>query len=298
MPGNAAQAAMSRLRGNASPQALKAVEIELGVQTHTNALAQYGDYLKDVFTGNFGVSLSFFPDPVTRVILGGLPWTLGLVGVTTVIAFIVGSLVGTISGWRQGTRLDRIMPPFFIITSAFPYFFVAIICVMVFSIKLGWFPEEFGYAIGEAPAWSWSFVADVLYHSVLPGITIVITSAGGWVLTMRNNVISTVSEDYVRVARAKGLSPARIMLNYAGRNAILPNLTGFAIAIGFVVSGAILVEYVFAYPGVGYMLLEAVENNDYPLMQALFLFITLAVLSCVLAMDLLTGLLDPRVRRR
>jgi peptide/nickel transport system permease protein len=141
-------------------------------------------------------------------------------------------------------------------------------------------------------------VADVLYHSVLPGITIVITSAGGWVLTMRNNVISTVSEDYVRVARAKGLSPARIMLNYAGRNAILPNLTGFAIAIGFVVSGAILVEYVFAYPGVGYMLLEAVENNDYPLMQALFLFITLAVRSCVLAMDLLTGLLDPRVRRR
>ncbi len=298
MPGNAAQAAMSRLRGNASPAALKAYEIAFGITTHVNPVTQYFEYLRNVLTGNFGVSLSFFPDRVISVILTGLPWTLGLVGVTTVLAFLAGTLIGTISGWRHGGHFDNWMPPLFIITSAFPYFFVAIIGVLLFSIRLGWLPEEFGYSTGVVPSASFSFVVDVLQHSLLPAATIVVTSTGGWVLTMRNNMNTTISADYIRIAHAKGLSSTRIMLNYAARNAILPNLTGFAIALGFVVSGAILVEYVFAYPGVGYMLLESVQNNDYPLMQTLFLFITIAVLSCVLVMDVVTGMLDPRVRKR
>jgi peptide/nickel transport system permease protein len=296
MPGNAADAAMSRLRGTVSPGAVRAYEIAFGVTTHVSLVDQYFEYLRNVFTGNFGVSITFFPDEVLSVILSALPWTLGLVGLTTVVAFLAGTLIGVVSGWRHGGHFDNWMPPLFIITSAFPYFFVALVTVLVFAVKLGWFPEEFAYSTGVQPSASLSFIGDVLEHAALPAVTIVITSIGGWVLTMRNNMITTISADYIRVARAKGLSPNRIMFNYAARNAILPNLTGFAIALGFVVSGAILVEYVFAYPGVGYMLLQAVENNDYALMQALFLFITMAVLVCVLLMDLVTGMLDPRVR--
>ena len=135
-------------------------------------------------------------------------------------------------------------------------------------------------------------------HSLLPAFTILVTSIGIWILTMRNNTISVLTEDYVRMARAKGLSPWRIMWTYAGRNAILPSLTGFAMSLGFVVGGAILVEYVFNYPGVGWMFLQSVENQDYALMQGLFLMITVAVLLAILAADGATALLDPRTRDR
>jgi peptide/nickel transport system permease protein len=138
----------------------------------------------------------------------------------------------------------------------------------------------------------------VLQHAALPAFTILITAIGGWILTMRNNVITILADDYVRMARAKGLRPWRIMWNYAGKNAILPNLTGFAMSLGFVVSGAILVEYVFDYPGVGTLLLTSVNNLDYPLMQALFLLITVAVLLSILVADVLTAILDPRTREQ
>jgi peptide/nickel transport system permease protein len=170
--------------------------------------------------------------------------------------------------------------------------------LLLFSITLGWLPQGFGYSTTDSISWTWHFVADVLDHAILPSLVILITSIGTWILTMRNNMIQTLSEDYVRMARAKGLSPFRIMLDYAGRNAILPNFTGFAMSLGFVVSGSILVEYVFDYPGVGYLLLQAVQNEDYALMQTLFLLITVAVLAAVLIADFLTIALDPRTRTR
>jgi peptide/nickel transport system permease protein len=296
MPGNPATAMMARYKGSLSPQALKAIEIAFGVNTTQSAFEQYFHYLGNVLTGNFGISLSFFPRPVTTVVAEALPWTLGLVGVTTVIAFVIGTFIGMVSAWRRGSWFDNLLPPLLIITAAFPYFFVAIVCLLTFAVRLGWLPESFGYSTGMTPSLSWAFAFNVVQHAILPALTIVITSIGGWVLTMRNNMITTLSEEYVRIARGKGLSPMRVMLDYAGRNAILPNLTGFAISLGFVVSGAILVEYVFAYPGVGYMLLEAVQNEDYALMQALFLVITVAVLVAVLMMDLLTVVVDPRAR--
>jgi peptide/nickel transport system permease protein len=229
-------------------------------------------------------------------VFSALPWTIGLVGITPVLAFIAGTLVGMAAAWRRGGVLDSVLPPLFVIISAFPYFFLALMGLLLFSVTLHWLPLGFGYANTDTPALTWHFIGDVLSHALLPGMVILITSIGGWVLTMRNNMISTLSEDYVRMARAKGLSPARIMFAYAGRNAVLPNLTGFAMSLGFVVSGAILVEYVFSYPGVGYMLLAAVENEDYALMQTLFLFITVAVLIAILVMDFVTMALDPRAR--
>ena len=296
MPGNPAIAMMARFRGRVNGSVLQALEIAFGVNTRQSEIAQYFSYLGNTFTGHLGISLTFFPETVVQVVRSAILWTLGLVGLTTVLAFVLGTLIGMISGWRRGSKIDSLLPPIFVITSAFPYFFVALLSLLLFSITWHWLPSGFGYDNTDTIGWTWSYISDVLVHAILPALTILVTSIGGWVLTMRNNMITTLSEDYVQMAQGKGLSPLRVMLDYAGRNAILPNLTGFAMSLGFVVSGAILVEYVFSYPGLGYMLLEAVQNEDYALMQTLFLLITVAVLLAVLAVDFMTMALDPRTR--
>ena len=296
MPGNAAIAMMSRYRGHVNPQALHALEVAFGVNQHQGLLSAYLAYLGNTMRGRFGISLTFFPDAVSHEVLQALPWTLALVGLTTIFAFVLGTLVGLLAAWHRGGMLDSFLPPIFVITSAFPYFWLALISIWLFAIKLGWLPESGGYNVTDTVGWSWGFTGDVLEHSVLPALTILVTSIGAWILTMRNNMISVLSEDYVRMARAKGLKPWRIMWTYAGRNAILPNLTGFAMSLGFVVSGAILVEFVFNYPGVGWMFLQSVENQDYALMQGLFLMIIVTVLVAILAADAVTAILDPRTR--
>ncbi|HTH99444.1 MAG TPA: ABC transporter permease [Acidisoma sp.] len=298
MPGNPAMAMMARFHGRLNGDSLHAMEVAFGVNSGESLIAQYFSYLGNSFTGQFGRSLTFFPQTVSHVVFSALPWTLGLVGVTTIIAFILGTLIGMVGGWRRGGLFDSILPPLFIILSAFPYFWIGLLSILIFSISLGWLPTGFGYTNGTVASLSWGFAWDVIRHAVLPAATIVVTSIGGWILTMRNNMIMTLNEDYVRMARAKGVSSARIMFDYAGRNAILPNLSGFGMSLGLVVSGAILVEYVFSYPGVGYMMLQAVLNEDFPLMQALFLFLTLAVLLAILVVDGVTVLLDPRTRGR
>lgn len=296
MPGNPALAMMAKFHGRLSGQALNALEVIFGVGTHQSLLAQYLHYLGDIVTGNFGTSLFFFPEPVSQVVRGAIPWTLGLVGVTTILAFALGTGLGIVTAWRRGSRLDSIMPPVFVITSAIPYFWVGMMFILIFGVRLKWLPYTFGFDPSVTPGLSGAFIGNVLEHAVLPALALLITTIGTWILTMRNTMIAVLAEDYVRMARAKGLPGRRIMFDYAARNAILPNLTGFAMSLGFVVGGAILIEYVFDYPGVGYMLLQAVENEDYPLMQALFLLITVAVLVAILLSDIATALLDPRTR--
>ena len=297
MPGSPAEAMLARFHGRASPQAVKTIELALGFHTNESIVQQYGEYLWNTLHLNLGTSLSYFPLSVNQSIMFGLWWTVGLVAVSTVIAFILGTLIGMVSAWRRGGWLDSILPTVFVVVSAFPYFWVALIMVLVFAVTLQWFPSVFGYDIDKQINLSWDFAVNVLWHAVLPGLTIVIPSIGGWILTMRNTMITTLAEDYVKMARAKGLSPVRIMFMYAGRNSILPNLTGFAMSLGFVISGAILVEIVFNYPGLGYMLLQAVNNEDFALMQGLFLLITVAVLVAILAADVVTAWLDPRTRQ-
>jgi peptide/nickel transport system permease protein len=297
MPGNPALAMMSKFHGELTPQSLNALEILFGVETHQSLISQYFSYLHQIATGNFGVSLDFYPASVSSVIGSAIWWTLGLVGITTVLAFVAGTGLGILAAWRRGGRLDSLLPPVFVIASAVPYFWVAMVLVLVFGLSLHWLPYVDGYNVAtDTPSLTGHFILDVLEHAVLPALSLLITTIGTWILTMRNTMITTLAEDYVRMARAKGLPGHRIMLDYAARNAILPNLTGFAMSIGFVVSGAILIEYVFNYPGVGYMLLQAVQGEDYPLMQALFLLITVAVLVAILIADVATALLDPRTR--
>jgi peptide/nickel transport system permease protein len=296
MPGNPAIAMMAKFHGRLTGQALVALETIFGVNTHESLLAQYVHYLGDIFTGNFGTSLFFYPSPVSQVVRSAIFWTLGLVGITTILAFLLGTGVGIVAAWRRGGLLDSIAPPVLVITSAIPYFWVGMIFIMIFGVKLNWLPWSGGADITATPGWNGAYIGNVLQHAILPGLALLITTIGTWVLTMRNNMVTTLAEDYVRMARSKGLPSHRIMLDYAARNAILPNLTGFAMSLGFVVGGAILIEYVFNYPGVGYMLLQAVQNEDYPLMQALFLLITVAVLVAILLADIATAIFDPRTR--
>lgn len=296
MPGNPAEAMMARFHGHVNPNAMHALEVAFGIHTHESLVTAYWQYLGDTLQGNLGVSLLNFPLPVSTVIMRALPWSLGLVGVSTILGFVIGTALGAIAAWRRGGLLDSVMPPIFVVISAFPYFWIGLLSIWFFALTLGWFPLLGGYSETVTPTFTWSFILDILDHAVLPSFTILITSIGGWILTMRNNMITVVAEDYVKMARAKGLKPRRILWQYAGRNALLPNLTGFAMSLGFVISGAILVEYVFNYPGIGFMLLQAVESEDYPLMQALFLLITLAVLIAIFLADIATALLDPRTR--
>ena len=297
MPGNPALAMLAKFHGQLTPQTLKALDILFGINTHKTLIEQYFTYLHQVLTFNFGISLDFYPKTVSSVIGGAIWWTVGLVGVTTVLAFVLGTGLGIVSAWRRGGKLDSVLPPVFVITSAIPYFWMGMVLVLIFGITLHWLPYVGGYNVStDTPSLSLSYFGDIIQHAILPAAALLITTIGTWILTMRNTMITTLAEDYVRMARAKGLPGRRIMVDYAARNAILPNLTGFAMSLGFVVSGAILIEYVFNYPGVGFMLLQAVQGEDFPLMQALFLLITVAVLVAILLADIATALLDPRTR--
>jgi peptide/nickel transport system permease protein len=297
MPGNPALAIIGKFRGGISPQAVKVLEAQFGINTHQNIVFQYLSYLGNVATLKFGTSLTTQPGAsVGRIVLDAIPWTLGLVGVTTILAFILGTGIGILSAWARGGRLDSIMPPIFVIMTVIPYFWIGLVLILIFGVKLHVLPYFFSYNFALTPGLNAAFIGNVAEHAILPAFTLLITTIGIWILTMRNTMITTLAEDYVRMARAKGLPGHRIMLDYAARNAILPNLTGFAMSLGFVVGGAILIEEVFNYQGVGYLLLQAVNNEDYPLMQALFLLITVAVLLAILISDLATAILDPRTR--
>ncbi|MDR0346631.1 MAG: ABC transporter permease [Nocardiopsaceae bacterium] len=297
MPGNPALAILGKLKGGTSPQALHVLEQQFGIGTHQNVVVQYFGYLGNVARFNFGNSLTTQTGTsVSHIILNAIPWTLGLVGVTTVLAFVLGTGIGIVAAWRRGTWLDSMMPPFFVILTVVPFFWLGLILILIFGVKLRVLPYFFSYTYTVTPSLSLSFIGNVLEHAILPAFALLITTIGTWILTMRNTMITTLAEDYVRMARAKGLPGRRVMLDYAARNAILPNLTGFAMSLGFVLGGAILVEYVFNYQGVGWLLLQAVQNTDYPLMQALFLLITVGVLLAILLSDLATAILDPRTR--
>jgi peptide/nickel transport system permease protein len=295
MPGNEATAVLSHMRG-VSPQALRALEVQFGVGLNENPLVQYAEYLRNCLTGDFGLTAT--RAPVMSVIMQSLPWTLALVGLTTVIAFVLGTGLGILSAWRRGGGFDSLLSPFIFILTTFPVFFIGLLLLYVFGVMLGWFPLSGNYSIGATPSLTFGFAGDVVAHAFLPALTLVIVTAGGWIYTMRNNMVSTLSEDYVRMARAKGLSSWRIMLDYSARNAILPNLTGFAMTLGFILGGSILVEYTFSYPGIGYLFYTGTTNHDLPLQSALFLFYTLAVLVFVLLADFATAWLDPRTRSR
>ncbi len=298
VPGNAVDTVLGQIRSS-TPQLVNALKKQMGVGNQGSIFSQYIHYWDQIIHANLGISTSpgIYPTPVLTEIGRTLPWTLGLVGVATIISFAIGTLLGVIAAWRRGGWLDRALPSLTFL-QATPYFFLALLLLYFFSQRLGWLPFGQAYDLGYTPRWNWSFIGNLLDHAILPAVTIIATSIGGWMLQMRNVMLTTISEDYVLVAQAKGLSSRRVMLTYGARNAILPNIAGFSLALGFVVAGAIVMEVVFSYPGVGYTLVQAVQNSDVPLMQGLFLVISLAVLTASLLADIAYVIADPRARSR
>jgi peptide/nickel transport system permease protein len=295
MPGDPATALFARLRGRISPEAMQSLRETFGL-TDQSLVGQYFTYLGSVFRGDLGISVAYFPSQVSDVIGTGLVWTLFLAGTAVIVSFFIGTLLGIASAWWRRGWLDTVLPSTLVFVGAFPYFWLAMVALYVLGFTLGWFPLGHAYGDDLTPGFTFEFFADVVRHSVLPVGTVVLATLGGWLLAMRNNMISVLGSDYVNLARAKGLRPARVALRYAARNALLPSVTGFGMALGFVLGGSLLTEIVFSYPGQGYLLVQAVRNQDYPLMQGIFLVITLAVLGANWLVDVVYLWLDPRTR--
>jgi peptide/nickel transport system permease protein len=263
---------------------------------HQSIWSAYWQYLHRVATLDFGISTSNYPTKVSDVVARTLPYSIVLVGLAFVIAFLLGTAIGTVAAWRRGGGFDSVFMPVFMVFSAFPAYFTGLLVVYFLGLKLGWFPIQHAYDNGVTPGGNWPFVWSAIRHGTLPALVIVLAYAGGWALNMRTVMINTIGEDYVAMAHAKGLRDRRVMTRYAARNAILPPLNGFAPQFASAVGGVIFVELVFSYPGAGLTLQQAALGNDYPLTQALLLFFAFCPIVANFVMDLLNLILDPRVR--
>lgn len=295
MKGDAVSQYLARNR-NISPEAADALRALLGLDTDKSMFQQYIDYLGLLVRGDLGVSLLHGLRPVTEVISQALPWTLGLVGFATIVSFAIGTIGGAFVGWRRGSKLD-VLIPITTFLGTIPYFWLGLLAISVFSVNLGWFPIGKAYGVGVSPGWDWTFIGQVIHHGFLPAVTIIIASLGGWMLGMRNMMLTVLDEDYITVAQAKGMPNRRVLWRYAARNAVLPQIQSFALSIGFIVGGTIVMEMVFSYPGVGKLLLDATNAKDYALMQGVFLVITLSVLVANIIADVAYAFLDPRTRQ-
>jgi peptide/nickel transport system permease protein len=298
-PGDPIAALVGKMstKGYVTPAMQQSLAAMFGFDTKDPLWIQYFKYLWDLLHGNLGNSIQYFPTPVAQIIGQDIGWSIMLGGVAVVISFFLGCLIGIIMAWKRGSWFDTLLSPAINFLSAIPYFWLALLSLFIFSYTLNWFPLAGGYDSANVdPGWTFDFIGSVIQYAFLPALTLVVSSLAGWMLTMRNSMITTISEDYVLMGRAKGLSEWRVMLMYAARNAVLPNITGFAIAIGAIVGGQLLTEMVFSYPGIGYALLQAVNEQDYAVVQSIFLIITLAVLGANFLADVLYAFLDPRVR--
>lgn len=295
MPGDPASVMFARFQGQLQPEAMDALRAAFGF-TDGNLFGQFTTYFAHVLRGDLGTSIAYYPSPVTDVLATGVMWTMGLAGAAVIVAFALGTTLGALAAWRRNGVLDSILPPLLAFIGAFPYFWLAMVVLYLFGFTLGWFPLRHAHGPDVQPGLSLAFGVDVIRHAWLPGGTIVLASLGGWMLSMRNTMIAVLGDDYIKLATAKGLPPRRVLFRYAARNALLPNVTGFGMALGFVLSGSLLTEIVFSYPGLGYLMVQAVRSQDYPLMQGLFLAITVAVLVANWLVDLAYIWLDPRTR--
>ena len=256
---------------------------------------QYLDYIGATLRGDLGVSIARYPERVSDVILGGLPWTIGLLGVATAISFLLGTLLGAGLAWPGARALLAFVGLPLVLVSAVPYFILGLVLLALFGLTWKIFPVAGGLSIKSAPALDLPTIWQIAYHAVLPGASIVLASLGSRAVTMRGMLVGVLGEDFIMLAEAKGLPPRRIFFAYALRNALLPQLTQLALRVGTLVSGAILVEVIFAYPGLGYRLYVAIGEKDLFVIQGIVLLLTLSIALSMLVLDLVYPLIDPRV---
>ena len=297
-PGDPAEIMVQKLAGKdaqldqAQVQAMRAL---LGTPDGS-LVSQYFQYLNQLLHGNLGVSYNYFPFKVTEVIGQAFWWTVILVSVVQVLSFVIGVLLGAFAAWRRNTKFDTVTTLVSTFLGTLQPFWIALLLIYGLGYTLGWFPTAGGYE-ESTPGFNAEFLYDAFSHAFLPALTLLIVFPIGWILGMRNTMIMNLGEDYIRLAKAKGLPDRTVALRYAARNALLPSVTGFALALGGVLGGTILVETVFDYPGLGRLMGDAVGNKDYPLLQGLMLLFAVGTLIANLVADMLYGVLDPRVRR-
>ncbi|MGP5056142.1 ABC transporter permease [Brachybacterium paraconglomeratum] len=262
-----------------------------------NLIQQFVTYVGDVLQGDFGISVMRYPTPVADLIADAMPWTIFLAGVTTVLAWIIGTVLGAMVGWKPGSRVDNLLTPSSQLFTSFPAFWIGMVMLWLFSFVLGWFPRAGGYS-PDVPFEinNVFFLLSVLEYGALPMFTLILVGFAGWLFSMRNMMVTTISEDYVTLAKAKGLPERQVLFRYAARNALLPNVTNLAMAMGTIIGGTVLAEIVFTYPGVGMLLLQSIVAQDYPLMQTIFLMLVLSVLVANFIADSIYVILDPRTR--
>jgi peptide/nickel transport system permease protein len=259
---------------------------------------QYLQFLGNTARLDLGVSIAHYPERVTDTILAGLPWTIGLLGASTLISFALGTLLGGLLAWPGTGRLVRWVGPPITVLSAVPYFILGVVLLAVFGLAWPVLPVAGGYPFSHLPGWDWTTAGLVARHAVLPAASIVLASMGAWAVAMRGTLVGVLGEDYVLLAEAKGLRPRRVFLAYGMRNALLPQLTHLALTLSHVVSGAILVEVIFAYPGIGYRLYQAIQAKDVFVIQGIVLLLSVSIAVAMVALDLVYPLIDPRIAAR
>jgi peptide/nickel transport system permease protein len=260
-------------------------------------MQQYGDYLWSVGHLDFGYSLNKYPSTVIALISQSLPWTMGLLLITTVISFLLGNLLGAISAWPKAPSWMRMVATPFVLLTGVPPVLMGVLLLFFIAFRMKLLPLGGAYSMGVVPNWSWVFAMDMGVHQILPALALILGWVGGWVLSMRGMGVTIQGEDYVNFAEHKGLSGIRIFRDYYLRNAMLPQVTGFALALGSLVTSAIVVEGIFGLPGIGTVLQSAIRSNDFPVIYGIVLFITIAVATLMVALEFVYPLLDPRIRK-
>ncbi len=301
LPGDPVQTALARLQSTGGAQNVDIQAISAAYRARYGLDApiwqQYLNYWFDLLHLDLGVSFANFPEKVTNMIGSALPWSVTLLAVATLIAFTTGSLLGARLAWPGASRGIRSVVPFMMILTAIPFYLLAIILVYFFAVVLKWFPPAGGVDTTRIMRLDWATTQDILAHAFLPCLAIVLGNIGFWALGMRSQMVNVLGEDYITFAEAKGLHPRRIFVWYGMRNALLAQVTALALSLGSVVSGAVLVEVIFNYPGLGSLLYNAIRGQDYFVIQGVVLMLIVSLAFLLFLVDLIYPLLDPRIRR-
>lgn len=259
---------------------------------------QYLSYLGDVLRGDFNFSIANYPRTVADMVAESIPWTVGLLGMTTLLSFVIGTILGALLAWPRAPRwMAWLMPPLWAL-HAIPFFLLGLILMYLLAFQVPLLPIFGGYSMGATPAWNTAFVLDILRHATLPALSIILVAVGGWALSMRGMMVTTMGEDYVVFAEGKGLRSLTVFSRYCLRNAILPQITALALALGQILSGAVLVEVIFGYPGIGTLLFQAIRENDHFLIQGIVFTVIVSLGLATLVLDLVYPLMDPRISYR
>ncbi|EGA72066.1 peptide ABC transporter permease [Vibrio sinaloensis DSM 21326] len=297
MPGDPVTMMFANASVQVTPERIAAMKELLGF-VDGGLFVQYIAYMKNVLSWELGTSIQFYPLSVNKLLGGAFGWSLFLAGTAVILSFSLGSILGIFAAWKRGSKYDAFVTPGMLIIQAVPQVVIAMLALFIFAIGLKWFPTGYAYEAGTIPDWtSWAFIKDVAYHAVLPLFCASVVQIGGFLVNMRNNMINLLAEDYITMAKGKGLSENRVVFNYAARNALLPSVTALSMSLGMAIGGQLIVEIIFNYPGLGTVLLNAIHARDYQVLQGQLIIMTLFMLSFNLIADMLYVVLDPRLRK-